>query len=838
MSARWTPGQAQIGDPLAARLAELKDPALGSADRVHDVAAELRERLRVDTSVPIDWARSVTDYRVALQVRDVPRLPVAKHAWHVSMALRDAGHVWTARTLLEHALGELAEIPREETFACWLHIELAEITRHAGEWTTSAEHLEEARIGLFGEDSDPFEAPLPAEDLRAIAVGTWFDMAGQLYFELGRTELAARNFDEHEERALETGEPSLWWGALDNHIRLAFSTKRFRELERLWREAQAHPFWARGRTSERANISFTVARAFLEEERLGHREPGEAFEMLVGIATAPGAHEFEAFGAELLLAATMLDEKELEEADAWIEAARERSAGWGPSAKDGGRTLLALKATEWRAARVSASPARVAQAEAESNEIFERFLKSWAEAPIAPDGIGFLQTPWRAQFLNEVLALRLSKGVRPALEDLLRVQSLGTLTRTLLESGVDLADVQHELLGPGAGAVLFSLGREQSFVFTLSQNDVKVHKLAGEYRLSRTQAALSEAAFDLSAGLTRSDSAFEEAVRGASALLLPSDLAQTLRTWTEIVVVGAEGAGIFAFDALLLDGEPIGTQKAISHIPSLPIGVWLTRRLSNAAPPAPGIEIVYSTDTRGAPPPFDRLEPIPFDEDHVDALSSLYGSARLWYGPEAREDKLAGAGLEDASALSFIAHGLYSPERPQPAGLLLAGGDLLWAEDIEAMSVPPLVSLIACGAGRGNVRVGDDGRTHLGAAFLKAGARNVLLGSLDLEFRAGLSLHLGFHERIRAGDTPAEALRSARAQTIASRVGGVHPIQLLSVRLYGAGHEHLPPLPGEENAAWWIVAAAPLGLILLGYLFLGRRGQKQGQQALPTPPRR
>ena len=76
---------------------------------------------------------------------------------------------------------------------------------------------------------------------------------------------------------------------------------------------------------------------------------------------------------------------------------------------------------------------------------------------------------------------------------------------------------------------------------------------------------------------------------------------------------------------------------------------------------------------------------------------------------------------------------------------------MLWGELVEELRAPPVVTLIACGAGRGLVRRGDDGRSHLGNAFLRAGARAVLFGSLDLSYRTGLALDAHVHERLGAG---------------------------------------------------------------------------------------
>ena len=832
-TSRAQQSQAEQLEVLAERLHELREVEAGSLTMLRSTAGRYQRAVAQAPEAPHDTRASFDDLATGLRARSQPLTTAADFAWSLALTLRDAGRTDSALALLEHALPRLSELPGDDTFVCWIHIEMCELLRHNGDWSASLEHLEAARIGLFAKD-DPFVAVAPTESSRAIAVGTWFDVGGQFYFELGRSEIAAKYFDEHERRSLEIGESSLWWGALDNHLRLAYSTKRFDDLERLWYEAQDHPFWSRGHPEERGHIDFTVARAFLDGERLGEREVGDTFEMLIEIAAAPGVHPFEAFAAELLLATILLDEDEPEEAQAFLEAARERRDSWGVSATEGGRAFFALKAAEWRAARASRDRSRIEAAQREADDVFEHFLESWGSAPLAPDGTGFLQTPWRAEFLSERIELQLvlgegQSGARAAFENLLEVQALGTLTRLTSADEVSLATI--EKLFPETEkhcALVFSLGRERSLAFILGGSSILTFELASDARIGQTQERLRETAFDVNAGLVSSTKSLETALRQASAALLPQELEQELSQWDAITVVGAEGAGIFAFEALGTQGAPIGVRKAIDHVPSLPIAAWLEARSDPMAGRRSGIHIVFPNSTDMAPARFAHLRSIPFDEAHVSELRRVYGEATVWSRGDARLDSLVGAETSSALALTFIAHGLYAAERPQPTGLLLEGGDLLWAGDVARLRAPPVVSLIACGAGRGLVRVGDDGRSHLGAAFLKAGARSVLLGSMDLALPSGLYLNRVFHERLGQGDTPAEALRRARQKAIVEFAGGVHPIQQLSVRLYGAGHEALTPRiqpapaqrPGEDSGSlpWRSILGLSVGLSLVALL--------------------
>jgi hypothetical protein len=226
-----------------------------------------------------------------------------------------------------------------------------------------------------------------------------------------------------------------------------------------------------------------------------------------------------------------------------------------------------------------------------------------------------------------------------------------------------------------------------------------------------------------------------------------------------------------------------------------------------------------------------KLAPIPYDRGHAAALSGLHGGerSRLLDGPSATLQALRGAELAERRALTIVAHGLYEPTRERPAGLLLAGGEALWCEDVETLRAPALVTLVACGAARAPIRRGDDGRSGLGAAFLRAGAETIVLGAGDLELALGLLLDRAFHERLCAGDPPAEALRGARAALQETGLGRQALLQALLVRVLGLGGERLIPIDealpideargaGEARAPAKNVALALAGLAFVGLL--------------------
>ena len=112
-----------------------------------------------------------------------------------------------------------------------------------------------------------------------------------------------------------------------------------------------------------------------------------------------------------------------------------------------------------------------------------------------------------------------------------------------------------------------------------------------------------------------------------------------------------------------------------------------------------------------------------------------------------------------------------------------------WA-DVQAIDVPELVILSACGAARSPFRRGEDGVDHLGGAFLNAGARAVVLSHQDIEVESTVRMMGVFHTRLRAGDSPARALLEAR-RSLADDSGFDHPFFHSLIHVTGLGFEPL-----------------------------------------------
>jgi CHAT domain-containing protein len=143
------------------------------------------------------------------------------------------------------------------------------------------------------------------------------------------------------------------------------------------------------------------------------------------------------------------------------------------------------------------------------------------------------------------------------------------------------------------------------------------------------------------------------------------------------------------------------------------------------------------------------------------------GRTELILGPGAGWAEVA-ASLERGGAvgvLHVLAHGSYDGERER--GAFLALRTRVFSEDVEALGgCARLVVLSACSSARGPERFGSDNLAHLGGAFLRAGARCVILTRAEVLLGRTLRLDAALHESLATGESVAEALRRARVAAV------------------------------------------------------------------------
>jgi tetratricopeptide (TPR) repeat protein len=160
----------------------------------------------------------------------------------------------------------------------------------------------------------------------------------------------------------------------------------------------------------------------------------------------------------------------------------------------------------------------------------------------------------------------------------------------------------------------------------------------------------------------------------------------------------------------------------------------------------------------------------------VGSLAALYPGAQVLAGTNATVAATLRA-LDGADIAHIAAHGRFRADNPMFSSVMLADGPLT-VYDLERLRVAPnTIMLAACDTGLASTHPGDE-MTGMATALLAVGARSVIAPLLPLPDKVAARLAHGWHDRLRAGLSPARALAAsscaaARDDPLARMAGAV-----------------------------------------------------------------
>lgn len=241
------------------------------------------------------------------------------------------------------------------------------------------------------------------------------------------------------------------------------------------------------------------------------------------------------------------------------------------------------------------------------------------------------------------------------------------------------------------------------------------------------------------------------------------------------------------------DGRHLIERVAVVIAPSASVWCELARRDATATRPDAHVRRVLAV---GDPAFGGRAGQLPHTRAEVDALAGLlpWCPAPTVLAGAAATRAAVTAALPAADVVHIATHGALDPRDPRDGhALLLADGDLR-AADVRALALPDLalVVLDACNAVVCRYGAGDEPLGLL-AAFLAAGARNVIGGLWELRDADALAHALRLYAALADGD-PAAAVRTAARAALAA---GVPLHAWAGIALAGAGR----PLAVTAGAA-------------------------------------
>lgn len=535
-------------------------------------------------------------------------------------------------------------------------------------------------------------------------------------------------------------------------------------------------------------LELSLANAELQEDWRRSGEP-RCRATLAGLLERGGLSGETTLRAHCMQAESYLLRGELEGCERVLARAREFVRRSDPSGVL--ETEIHLTALETRAGLRTGRDAAVLL------EAFERpfdaFLAAWHSAPLREGGIGYLHDPERREVLCamvevHVAALGEEAGLERAVNELIQAQAAGTMARTF---GLEVPDVRalSSALAKDEGILLYLPGRFASYAITIDREGLDRFELESSTRLVLRARNFADRLASFSR-LAREDGDALRSLAAAShrlgAELLPEDLQRRLSRWRHVIVSGTEFLSSVPLEAVSpTEGELFGWEHAVTTVPSLPLLWHLFQAPRNESG---STLLVADLDPRGLDRERFPVEALSFGERELERLFD--GAAvDAWLAPELDETVLREerARLERAALVHFFLHGGRSDDLELPAALLCAraaGTDgVLTCREVAELAFTGTVILSSCEAARGSRRVGDDDLAHLGGAFLRAGARCVVLARGALEFEASLDFMRIVHERLRAGDPIAEALRIARARRGTDLWRAFHDARVLALGL-------------------------------------------------------
>lgn len=822
-------------ETLAARWPELRDHVLrdeqGSRDDCFAAvqAALTLGQLGSDESLLEDAPRDLLrDAVLAAALYDDDELQ-ANATCRLALQLRAEGELGEAEELLRGA----ATLPGAWASRPDLLVALAELERFRGSFRRAGELLDQAEAALLDEERD-----FAPHRLRRCAL---LGARGMVLLALGLPDQAKPMFEQELARARELGDTDTFVAALLHWSELLLAQEDFERLEGEIGALLREPF-----LSARARAQLQVRVGFAEKE-LERKDAGRPRRAGATLRTALAERDLwmtDRCSASIALAEVELIAGDLDAAEAALRAGQELLTRW----ERGGERLPPLQENALAAALDAAlvrkrdRPAaeRAAALERLRRE-FARFLLQWRSAPLRPGGLGFLRFATRRTILSELIELALLvEGVDAGLAAYVEAQELGSLVRSFDAAPCDLAEIRRALVPQETGVLAYLPAPDRSHLFVLARGETHHFRLARGEVLQNARLELVSKTLQAIGSPTQVARVHAAATRVRDEFLPPQARA-LLDDLSGLTIVGMDLFGFLPFERLPFAGEVLlGHAKALSYLPSLPLGVHLARGFAELSPQERDLVLlagpVHSEVVRERWP---ELAAVRLSAEQRAGLLAPFepGRAECIEGSAFRLSTLR---EQRAGAWHLLTHGVHDALRERPSSLLISPepdvpDGLLGCDLVERLVAPPLVLLSACGSARGPLRPGDDGISHLGGAFLAAGARCVVLPSTDLQLTETVEFMTALHRAlVEPGTSVAEALRRTRVE----RAAGTQVAATDFLHALGLGHRvfpvHSPPRashsttarsPGSSPLAWTVavLGLAALGMAALAALLWRRR---------------
>jgi CHAT domain-containing protein/tetratricopeptide (TPR) repeat protein len=347
-------------------------------------------------------------------------------------------------------------------------------------------------------------------------------------------------------------------------------------------------------------------------------------------------------------------------------------------------------------------------------------------------------------------------------------------------------DVRKKLLAPFEAYFAYSLGKEASYAFTVSQKGLKIFKLPPRNVLQQKIIEYRKAISD------RQNQDFHLGRELYQELVAPG----IEPGFKKIVFVPDDILNLLPFETLLTNHKPrswLIEECQIGYAPSLSSLSVLRQRHKNESKAHKDLlaigDTAFGTNSGGGiinadidvlygsgSSPGIILSPPKYSAVEIQNIARLFPQNRVTVleKQDATERWLKSNPLTDYKIIHFATHSMVDDKRPARSAIILsfnkdqAGEGLLQARDIYNLKLnADLVTLSACQTGLGQFIRGE-GIEGLSRAFFYAGSSSVLMSLWAVNDQATSLLMERFYCHLRQSESLMGALRSAKLEMIRS----------------------------------------------------------------------
>jgi CHAT domain-containing protein len=246
------------------------------------------------------------------------------------------------------------------------------------------------------------------------------------------------------------------------------------------------------------------------------------------------------------------------------------------------------------------------------------------------------------------------------------------------------------------------------------------------------------------------------------------------------------------FEALRVANKPVIEGRALSYSASLSSLAAMPARVTTGA----RLDFLGVGISRFGDAAKGKWPPLPRAEDEVRIAAQVFSSSLILRGSEGTEVRLRqlalSGELQRYRILHFATHAFLSDRSAGTSGVVMADvGDGASDGVITAAEWPTfrlgadLVVLSACDTGLGRLVAGE-GVVGLPTALLVAGSRSVIVSLWSVSDESAAEFMPLFYKRLKAGKSPAEALRETKLEFARSKGPYSSPRHWAPYVLYGA----------------------------------------------------